>query len=215
MKIAIVGAGGHAREVLDIVRARGDEAIGFLVESGFGEPGVVIHGLPILGHLEWIGRREDARIICGVGAPDVRHRLVRRAEEYGAMFGTAVHPNAVMTEWTSVGAGVVIAAGAIITNEIVLGDHVHINVACTVSHDCRLEDFVTLSPGTHLAGGVTVGEGSFFGVGAVVLPRVTIGAWSTVGAGAVVTDDVPPNTTVVGVPAREVNSRQPGWHLGS
>lgn len=215
MSMVIIGAGGHAREVLDILNAEVDpheQPIGFLVEPRYGDVGTLVHGLPILGGLDWLANQSTANAICGVGLPEVRHRLVKLASAYGVTFGNAIHPTVVQTPWVTIGAGVVIAAGSILTNEVVLEDHVHINLACTISHDSRLREFVTLSPGVHLAGGVTVGAGAFLGTGAAVLPRISVGAWSIVGAGAVVTEDVPPNSTVIGVPATLVASREPGWH---
>ena len=83
--------------------------------------------------------------------------------------------------------------------------HLH----CTVTHDCVLEDWVSLMPGCHVSGGVTLGEGAFLGVGAVILQGRTVGAWARVGAGAVVTEDVPAGATVVGVPARDARRSSP------
>lgn len=209
----IIGAGGHGREVLDIVRAQGEEPLGFLVEQEFRDDSTTIHELPVLGGLDWLSEHPDVKVICALGAPELRLRLTQIARGHGVTFGTAIHPSVQQSHWVSVGAGVVVGPGSILTNEIVIEDHVHVNVGSTVSHDVRLGEFVTLSPGVHLAGGVTLGEGTFLGVGAVVLPRVRIGAWSTVGAGAVVIGDVAPGSVVVGVPAKVIKTRAPGWHL--
>ena len=62
---------------------------------------------------------------------------------------------------------------------------------------------------------MTVGEGAFVGTGATVLEKICIGAWSVVGAGAVITRDVPPNSTVVGVPGRVIKTRGDGWQFHS
>lgn len=61
-----------------------------------------------------------------------------------------------------------------------------------------------ISPGAHLAGNVTVGEGTHIGVGVSVIPGCKIGEWSVIGAGAVVVEDIPPRVVAVGVPARPV-----------
>ena len=47
-----------------------------------------------------------------------------------------------------------------------------------------------------------IGDGAFIGSDTIIRAPVTIGEGSVTGAGSVVTHDVPPNTTVVGVPAR-------------
>ena len=87
-----------------------------------------------------------------------------------------------------------------VSTDVRIGCSVIINVGATVSHDNCLKDYVTLAPGSHLAGSVTAEEGADIGIGAMVIPSRTIGSWSIVGAGAVIIDDVPAMTTVVGSP---------------
>lgn len=218
-RVAIIGAGGHAREVLDIYDALNASAlrydvVGWLVEPAFAAAAGLVRGRPILGDLDWLAARaNEVSVICAVGEPALRRRLVERARGFRARFCSAVHPHAVLSASVTLGAGVVIAAGTVLTSDIRLGDHVHVNAGCTISHDAVLEDFATLSPGVHLAGGGVVEEGACVGTGAAVIPRVRVGAWSIVGAGCTVIRDVPPDSTVVGVPGRVVAQRASGWHL--
>jgi sugar O-acyltransferase (sialic acid O-acetyltransferase NeuD family) len=217
--LAIIGAGGLAREVLDIVDAQNAvapryELIGWLVEPPYGAPGTVVCGRPILGDVDWLaGRAAGQAVICAVGDPALRRRLVDRASGLGARFVNAVHPRALCGSRVTTGAGVMIGAGAVLTCDIRLGNHVLINPGCTVSHDAVLGDFASLAVGVHVAGGVTVGAGALLGAGANVIPRIRVGAWSRVGAGSAVIADVPADSTVVGVPGRVVRQRAPGWHL--
>lgn len=215
----ILGAGGHAREVLDIFEAKSEggavtEVIGFLVDPGLGAPGTIVNDRPILGGLDWLdGRATSVDVICGVGAPEARFDLVTRASRHGSRWATAIHPSVVMSRRVEIGVGVVIGAGAILTDQIHVGDHVHVNLGCTVSHDADLQDFVTVSPGVHISGNVLVGIGAYLGTGASIIERRQIGEWSIVGAGAVVANDVPENSTVVGVPGKVIKRREPGWQL--
>lgn len=219
--VVIIGAGGHAREVLDIFDARrelGDsvEVLGYLVDPEFASPGTLVNGLPILGGLDWLKDNSDATAaICGVGAPHLRRDLVARASEFDVQWINAIHPSVIMSRWVELGSGVVIAAGCILTNQITVYDHVHLNLDCTVSHDVRIEPFVTVSPGVHISGSVKIQTGAYIGTGANIIEKRTIGEWSVTGAGAVVNADVPPNATAVGVPAKVIKTRQQGWHLGS
>lgn len=190
------------------------DVLGWLVDAAYGAPGTLVRGKPILGDLDWLAGRADAvRVICAVGEPGLRRRLVARAAGHGVRFCTAIHPRAVLTAHVALGAGVVIAAGAVLTSDIRLGDHVHINTGCTISHDVVLEDFATLAPGVNVTGGAIIGAGALLGAGATVLPRLRVGAWSIVGASCAVTADVPPDSTMVGVPGRVVRQRSAGWHL--
>ena len=100
--------------------------------------------------------------------------------------------------------GTVVMQGAVVQSCARIGNHCIINTAASVDHDCVIEDYVHISPNATLCGGVTVGEGSQVGAGAVVIPGIKIGRWSLVAAGAVVMKDVPDNVLVLGNPARVI-----------
>jgi acetyltransferase-like isoleucine patch superfamily enzyme len=111
------------------------------------------------------------------------------------------------------GVGVVLAAGSVLTTNIHVGDHAHVNLCCTIGHDCRIARFATLSPGVNVSGNVVIEEGCMVGTGASIIEGRRLGSWAVVGAGSAVIADIPPNTTAVGVPARVIKSRPAGWHL--
>lgn len=218
-KVVIIGAGGFAREVLDIFDACNEnghryDVLGYIVEPGFGKSGDIVNDKPILGGFEWLADRQDEiSAVCAVGAPEVRRRLVMEATSAGTRFCSIIHPSVRMSRWISIGSGVVIAAGCILTNQIRIGNHVQINLDCTIGHDVLIGDLVTVSPGTHVSGGVTISTGCHVGTGVNIINRLNLGEWSVIGAGSTVIRDVPPNATVVGVPAREVKKRESGWYL--
>jgi acetyltransferase-like isoleucine patch superfamily enzyme len=110
------------------------------------------------------------------------------------------------------GPGTVICAGCLITTDIRIGAHVHINIGSTVGHDAVLHDFATVNPGVSLSGNVTLHEGVEMGTGSVVIPHCEIGSWSTIGAGAVVARSLLANITAVGAPAKAIRERPAGWH---
>lgn len=214
-KIAIIGAGGLGRELLDIAQECNDEVLGFIVHAKYGAPGTMVDGVPILGGFDWLVKHaRQVEVICGVGAPHDRLRLIDEARQVGARFCTLRHPSALLGRSVQVGEGSALMHGCILTTSICVGAHVVINPGCTLGHDTMLSDFVTLSPGVHLAGNVTVGEGCNLGIGTIAIEKKTIGAWAITGAGTVIIKDVPPNVTVVGVPARVIKERAAGWHMG-
>jgi sugar O-acyltransferase (sialic acid O-acetyltransferase NeuD family) len=217
--VVILGAGGFAREVLDVFEAceaagpgRFD-VLGFVseVETDWGRS---FNAKPCLGGLAWFDGRADRdalRLVCGIGNPAVRRRLVERCTALGLAFTSVVHPRAVVTPRVRMGTGVVVTAGVVLTNNIHVGDHVHLNLNATVGHDAVLEDCVTIAPGVHVSGNVRIGMGCDIGTGAVILQKVKIGEWAVVGAGSVVTRDIPANSTAVGVPAKPIKQRADGW----
>lgn len=218
-KVVIIGAGGFAREVLDIFDAcnkvGGDyEVLGYIVESKYGEKGEIINGKPILGDFDWFERNDqEIFAVCGVGAPEHKFRLTNIALALGVPFNNVIHPSAILTDLISIGDGVIIAAGCILTNQIQIGNHVHINLDSTIGHDCIIEEFTTIAPGVHVSGRVTLGKGTYIGTGSAIIERLNIGEWSVIGAGSVVVRDIAPNTTSVGIPAKVIKERDRDWHL--
>lgn len=214
-RLVILGAGGFAREVLDVYLACNEagwgpfEVLGFLADGEHA--GSLVNDLPILGGIEWLAGRDDLLAICAVGDPAVRRTIVRRATGAGARFHSVIHPKATLTRRVEIGPGTVITAGCVLTNQIRIGSHVHLNLNCTVGHDTVIEDYVTVAPGVHISGNVTLGAGSNIGTGAVIIQQHSVGSGAVIGAGAVVTTDIPPDTVAVGMPAKAIKERTPTW----
>jgi acetyltransferase-like isoleucine patch superfamily enzyme len=115
-----------------------------------------------------------------------------------------IHPSVKINSSIQIGKGNIICQGAVLTVDISLANHVIININSTIGHDAVIEDFVSIMFGVHISGNVRIGEGTYIGSGAVVLPNTKIGKWCTIGAGSVVTKDVPDNSIIAGVPAKEI-----------
>lgn len=204
--LVIVGCGGHSRELADVVQACIDdgatwELIGFIDDNAelWGQE---IRGIPVLGGLSWFQHDPHMHVVVGIGAPTLKRHIVQRLSDYSLRFPNLIHPRAEVTRYIRWGHGVVVTAGCVLTNNIVLGNHVHLNRMSTVGHDCDLGDYVHLAPGAVLSGNVRVGEGCDIGTHACVIQNLNIGDWTIVGAGAAVIHDLPDHVTAVGVPAR-------------
>lgn len=218
-KVVIIGAGGHAREVLDILlvcRANGHdiEPLGFISENPDNYRGHILDGFPVLGDFRWFEGvdRGDVEVICAVGTPKVCRELTQKAQALSLRFASAISPRASMSPHARIGQGVMIFPNVIVNTGAIIGDHVILNVSTTVSHDTVVGHLCNINPGVHLAGNVTVGEGCYIGMGANIIQGLNIGPWSIIGAGAVVVQDVPANVTAVGVPAKVIKTREEGWY---
>lgn len=197
-QLLIIGAGGHAKVVIDTAQAAGQEILG-LVDDNSKLWGQALLGIPILGGRNLIHTYPNAQLIHGIGANAVRKQL---AMEYAdCNWTTLIHPRAYVAKSATVGKGTVVFAQAVIQPHALVGNHCIVNTAATVDHDCVISDYVHLGPGTHLAANVKIEQGAFLGAGAVGIPGAKIGEWSTIGAGGVVTSSIPSHTLAVGVPA--------------
>ena len=205
MKIAIIGAGGHGRVVLDILRNNHQfDVVGF-IDSNSLLHGTYIDEIPVIGdmaELEFFPSRGIGGAIVAIGDNDTRCRFARIVSSYGISLINAIHPSASIARTAIVGKNVVIAQGANICAHVKLEDSVICNTGCIVDHESLISEGTHICPGTKLAGHVLVHEKAFIGIGSTVIQNITIGKYATIGAGAVVLNDVHPETTVVGVPAR-------------
>lgn len=206
--LVILGGGGFAREVAwlveDINRLSGCswEVVGYWVHQDDVDQRTIGH-LPIVGPRELVKYLPELHAVAAIGSPGIRERAVAEAEGFGCRFATLVHPGVMFDHGTvTIGTGSVVCAGSVLTVDISVGEHVQINLDCTIGHDSVVDDFVTISPGCHISGNNHIGRGAFLGTGAVTVERRRIGASSTVGAGAVVVQDVQDGATVMGVPAK-------------
>lgn len=202
MRVLIVGSGGHAWVVADILTASGSVVpLGFIardpIDAG-AHP-----GLPVLGDDAAIATIPHDGVVVAIGDNRVRMEVADRLTAQGETLVSAIHPSAVVAPGVVMGPGCMVCAGVVVNPGAIIGRNTILNTGCTVDHHCVLGDHVHIAPGVNLAGGVTVGAGAFVGIGACVIPGVTLGDWVVVGAGAAVIRDVGAGRSVVGVPARE------------
>lgn len=207
--IILLGAGGHGRDVLDAARQQGHHVAGFLDEVQQLH-GTFINNVPVLGSLEWLLEHRDHHAFIAVGSPAVKQKFANFLSKHHLLYSPSIiHPRAYISDEAQIGIDNIILAGSVIQPQVTVHNHIYISTVCTLGHDVLVEDFVSIHPGVQIGGEVKLKVGCFVGIGATILPRLTLGEWSTVGAGAVVTKDVPPYTTVLGVPARIVKIEQP------
>lgn len=202
-RIAILGAGGHAKVVAEAAIAAGFAVAGFV--DG-GEPGRLVLGLPVLGPDSDLAGLAAAHgiggAIVGIGANRLRLRLGGLVRAAGLELVSVISPAAVVSPTARIGAGTLVMPRAVINAEARIGEGVIVNTGAIVEHDCVIGEGVHCAPGSIALGGVTIGAGTLLGAGATALPGVRIGAGATVGTGAAVIRDIPDGVTATGVPAR-------------
>lgn len=196
--VVLVGGGGHARSVADVVRRLGGIVLA-VVDPGDPEGWDVdvVSSLDVLApeaaavdHVVCLG--DNGRRAVVLGELEVRGRRVGTVVAGSATFGGSAAVGAQVLEHAHVGPGASLARGAIV------------NTGAVVEHDVQVGECAHVAPGACVLGGATVGAGTLVGAGAIVLPGVRIGPGAVVGAGCVVVRDVAAGQLVRGVPGRVV-----------
>lgn len=208
-KVVVIGAGGFGRELAWLISRLPEYEVAGFVDDSEDKQGAVINGYPVLGDTAWLlSQPEPYAVGIGIGIPHVKRDVVARMKQNATLtFPSFVAPTALIGDDVTIGEGVVICEGTIVTSNIHLADFVMLNLQVTVGHDCRLGEYVTVSPGSNLSGFTQVGAGTDIGTNVTVIPGKTIGSNSVIGASACVTTDIPSNSVAVGIPAKVIKQR--------
>lgn len=199
--VVIIGTGGHAKVVADIVLNSKDHLIGFLSND---QSRNTFMGWPVLGKDTEYNLFLDCCFIIAIGNPNVRERISNSMNCVN--WYTAIHPSAsISAVHTFIGAGSVIMANAVISPYVQIGSHCIINSNATIEHDNQIEDFAHISVGAKLAGTVKIGKRTWIGIGATVSNGISICQDCMIGAGAVVVKNIADSGTYIGVPAHKIN----------
>ncbi len=210
-KVLLLGAGGHAKVVIDILEQEGKWQIEGLVDNSLNSKENKNLGYPIIGRdedLPTLFAESIKNAIVAVGSTDAegnakRENLFQLLKDNDFNLINAIHEHAVISSRTELGSGITFAANSCINPGSNIGNNVIVNTGAIVEHDCDIKGHVHIAPGAKLAGDVTVGTRSYIGLGANIIQGVNVGEGSTVGSGAVVIDDVPAGSIVAGVPAKQ------------
>lgn len=198
----ILGAGGHAAVVADILYKCRYSLKGFLDDTV--SIGTEVLGAKVLGKIDNCRDYIDCLFIIGIGDNHIREKI---AQTYSLEYSMAVHPSAIIGQDVLIGCGSVVMAGSVINSRTRIGSHCIINTKASIDHDNKLSDFVHVSPGAVLGGSVSVGDGTHIGIGACVRNNISICAYSVIGAGAAVVKNIDESGVYMGIPAKIIKDK--------
>tara|TARA_R110000772_G_scaffold72280_2_gene157712 strand:- start:482 stop:1072 length:591 start_codon:yes stop_codon:yes gene_type:complete len=195
MKRALIGAGGFAREIKAHI---GDHTMKCFVDDKYWvENNEYIYPLSSFNPKEY-------KVIVAIGDPRDRYNMVQRLPKETKYF-IFIHPSSQMLgNDTSVGEGSIICAGCILTTNIKIGKHAHLNLQTTIGHDCRIGDYFTTAPGVKVSGNCKIYDCVYIGTNASIKEKISIHSLVTIGLNAGVTNHIEESGVYVGTPTKKI-----------
>lgn len=206
--IYIIGAGGHAKVIADIILKRKEllnekiELMGFFDDKE--DKSELIFGKFIIGNIddaEKLSQNKENCFIIGIGNNKIRKLI---SEKYKLNYYTAIHPNSIISNEVKLGIGTVVMAGAIINPYIFIGEHTIINTGAIIDHECNIASYSHICPRVAIAGNVKVGQETWVGIGSTVKQGVKIGSQVMIGAGSLVLKNIEDKKLAYGHPCLEI-----------
>lgn len=204
----IIGAGGFGREVAWCVERINDVSPTWNLKGFIDDNeelwGKQEDGCPVLGGLDYLKKQKDVYSVCAVGNAQIRKKIIDKLANGSIRFATLIDPSVILSKRVSIGEGTIICAGTIMTVDISIGNHVIINLDCTLGHDDVIEDYVTIYPSVNVSGNVSVGKCVELGTGTQIIQGKVIVPDTIIGAGAIVVKDIQEKGTYVGCPTKKI-----------
>jgi sugar O-acyltransferase (sialic acid O-acetyltransferase NeuD family) len=188
--VVILGAGGHAHVVADIIRAEGNSVVAFLDDDSSQED--------CAGPISDYSKYNDCWFVISIVNADVREKL----SQLNLKWHTAIHPSSVISPSVVIKEGTVVMPKVVINARTKIGKHCIINTGAIVEHDNTIGNFSHISVRANLGGTTTIGKKVWIGIGSTIKNNINICDGTIVGAGAVVVKDIYERGTYVGVPAK-------------
>lgn len=209
-KLIIIGAGGLGREVAQYVEDINNtdieekyEILGF-VDDDETKKDIIYNNIRVLGGLEVIAdltNDDEIYTFCAIANPVSKKNVAEKLKKYKCQSINLIHPTAYIANNVILGTNVLVAPLCVLTTNIIIGSYVHLNPQCGIGHDTVIDDYVTCYWSVNTGGFVHISEMSELGSKTFIKQNVLIGKYVVSGAGAVIVKNIPPKSTVKGVPA--------------
>ena len=199
--IGVYGASGCGRGIMPLARAQYPDATLVFIDDALNSG--VRNRQKILSWKNFLETESTSKfIVIAVASSSARETISKKCKAAGIRLLEVRAANVQQMDDVTIGEGACLSPFVTLTSNIHIGRCFHANLYSYVEHDCVIGDFVTFSPGAKVNGNVTIGDHAYIGSGAIIRQGITIGAGAVVGMGAVVIEDVHPNVTVIGNPAK-------------
>jgi sugar O-acyltransferase (sialic acid O-acetyltransferase NeuD family) len=209
-KIGIIGAGGFGKETLCCLidsiantSLKIEDIACFLVSDEHLETDFLL-GIPVVPLSKFQPKNYD--VVVAVGDPANRRKIVEKLPKK-TTFTTIIHPKASISKWVDIGEGSIITAGAVLTCDIKIGKHAHINLHTSIGHDCQIGDYFTSAPAANISGHCHFGDGVYIGTNASIREKISICSNVTIGMGGIVVKNIDESGVYIGNPLKKLEKK--------
>lgn len=206
-RIIIFGAGNLASNIIEMLRQKHFEILGYISTE---KPGAIIDNIMVLGDIDHYKNSADLQqefFHIAIGENSVRFRILESIKSNQNNLISIISDHCILGNNCHINNGTYISHGTILQHDVSVGKCCIIDTGVILEHHVQIGEYVTISPSATLCGGVIVGDGAVIGAGATVIEKVTIGKNCLIGAGSVVIHDIEPNVVAVGNPAKIIKKR--------
>jgi sugar O-acyltransferase (sialic acid O-acetyltransferase NeuD family) len=206
-KVIIIGSGGHAKVVIDIILEMGEFDI-FGVTSNSIPKGEHFFGYLVLGDddiLPGLMKNGIIKVAMGLGGyrdNRIRKDVYNKVKMIGMKFINVIHPKSIISRSVVLGEAVTVFPGAIINTSVTIGNNVIVATGSSIDHETKIGDHVLISAGVTIGAYSIIGDEALLALGSKIISGITIGRNTLLAAGAVVVKSTGENSIMFGVPAK-------------
>lgn len=198
MKKAIIGNGGFGREVFWSLTEYERNITNFFIGDEF-----LLNESENTLPLSKLNTKEY-EVIVAIGNPKIRENIIKKLPP-DTVFFTHIHPSVIILDKKiKIGEGSIICAGTILTTNIILGNHTHLNLNTTIGHDTIVNNFFTTAPGVNISGNCIIGERVYFGTNSSVREKIKICDDVIIGLNSGVVKNINESGTYIGTPVNKI-----------
>lgn len=203
----LIGAKGHAKEVLEVIREKKDNEKVYFFDNLSNEDIKKLFNRPIFKNYSEAQEYflKEKKFCLALGGGKNRKEMAREMTNIGGVLTSVISNTSLVSEFANIKVGVNIMPFVFVGNDVYIGEGSLINAHASIHHDAYIGDYCEVSPGARILGGANIGQFSSVGANAVVLPYVKVVENTFIGAGAVVTKDIDEKGVYIGIPAKKIN----------
>lgn len=204
--IIIVGAGGNAKVLIDIIlENENNEIWGILDDNKELLNKILYRNIKVIDTLNFMNDNKHYNYCLSIGNNKVRKSIV---EKYNIEWINVISKYAIISPTAKIGVGTHIYPNSVIESDAIIGNHTIINIASSIHHDVFIGDFCNVAPKCAICGTTIIGNNTFIGAGSTIINNCNIGNNVIIGLGSTIVSNIEDNTIYYGIKAKFIRENK-------